>query len=41
MPRGRWGAPADAARLIGWLCADEADWVTGQVINSEGGFRRA
>jgi 3-oxoacyl-[acyl-carrier protein] reductase len=28
------------ARLIGWLCTDEADWVTGQVINSEGGFRR-
>jgi 3-oxoacyl-[acyl-carrier protein] reductase len=41
MPRGRWGEPADAARLIGWLCSDEADWVTGQVIDSEGGFRRA
>jgi 3-oxoacyl-[acyl-carrier protein] reductase len=40
MPRGRWGEPADAARLIGWLCTDEADWITGQVINSEGGFRR-
>jgi NAD(P)-dependent dehydrogenase (short-subunit alcohol dehydrogenase family) len=40
MPRGRWGEPADAARLIGWLCTDEADWLTGQVINSEGGFRR-
>ena len=41
MPRGRWGEPADAARLIGWLCTDEADWLTGQVIDSEGGFRRA
>jgi 3-oxoacyl-[acyl-carrier protein] reductase len=40
MPLGRWGRPEDAARLIGWLCTDEAAWVTGQVINSEGGFRR-
>jgi len=39
-PFGRWGSPEDAARLIGWLCTDEAQWVTGQVINSEGGFRR-
>lgn len=40
MPQGRWGFPEDAARLIGWLASDEAAWVTGQVINSEGGFRR-
>ena len=40
MPRGRWGMPDDAARLIGWLCTDEAAWMTGQVLNSEGGFRR-
>jgi 3-oxoacyl-[acyl-carrier protein] reductase len=40
MPFGRWGAPDDAARLIAWLCSDEAAWVTGQVIDSEGGFRR-
>jgi 3-oxoacyl-[acyl-carrier protein] reductase len=32
--------PDDAARLIGWLCTDEAAWMTGQVLNSEGGFRR-
>ena len=38
-PRGRWGRPEDAARLIGWLCTDEAEWVVGQVIDSEGGFR--
>jgi 3-oxoacyl-[acyl-carrier protein] reductase len=36
-PQGRWGAPDDAARLIAWLCSDEAQWVTGQVINSTGG----
>ena len=40
MPQGRWGQPADAARLIGWLCSDDAAWITGQVIDSEGGFRR-
>jgi 3-oxoacyl-[acyl-carrier protein] reductase len=40
MPLGRWGQPDDAARLIGWLVSDDAEWVTGQVINSEGGFRR-
>jgi 3-oxoacyl-[acyl-carrier protein] reductase len=39
MPLGRWGEPNDAARLISWLVSDEAVWITGQVINSEGGFR--
>jgi 3-oxoacyl-[acyl-carrier protein] reductase len=40
MPQGRWGEPDDAARVIAWLCSDDAQWITGQVINSEGGFRR-
>ncbi len=39
MPFGRWGEPDDAARLIAWLCSDDARWVTGQVLDSEGGFR--
>jgi 3-oxoacyl-[acyl-carrier protein] reductase len=39
-PGGRWGSPDDPARLIAWLSTDEAAWVTGQIINSEGGFRR-
>jgi 3-oxoacyl-[acyl-carrier protein] reductase len=39
-PQGRWGSPDDPARLIVWLATDEAAWITGQVINSEGGFRR-
>jgi 3-oxoacyl-[acyl-carrier protein] reductase len=39
-PQGRWGVPDDPARLIAWLVTDEAAWITGQVINSEGGFRR-
>ena len=40
MPLGRWGEPDDAARLVAWLCTDDARWITGQVIDSEGGFRR-
>jgi 3-oxoacyl-[acyl-carrier protein] reductase len=39
-PAGRWGEPDDPARLIAWLATDEARWITGQVINTEGGFRR-
>lgn len=40
-PFGRIGQPDDAARLVAFLASDEAAWVTGQVINSEGGFLRA
>ncbi|MFF7312204.1 SDR family oxidoreductase [Streptomyces sp. NPDC008137] len=39
-PAGQWGRPDDPARLIAWLATDEAGWITGEVINSEGGFRR-
>jgi 3-oxoacyl-[acyl-carrier protein] reductase len=39
-PAGHWGTPDDAARLVAWLCTDDGAWITGQVINSEGGFRR-
>jgi 3-oxoacyl-[acyl-carrier protein] reductase len=37
LPLGRWGSPEDAARIVGWLATDEAAWVTGQVITSDGG----
>ncbi|MEV4106084.1 SDR family oxidoreductase [Nonomuraea sp. NPDC049695] len=40
LPAGRWGRPEEVARLVRWLASDEAAWITGQVINSEGGFRR-
>lgn len=40
-PQGRWGTPDDPARLIAWLTTDEAAWITGQTINTEGGFRRS
>ncbi len=39
-PQARWGVPDDPARLIAWLATDDAAWVTGQTINTEGGFRR-
>ena len=38
MPMGRLGEPDDAAQLVSWLCSKQARWVTGQVIDSEGGF---
>ncbi|WP_129843604.1 SDR family oxidoreductase [Streptomyces sp. RFCAC02] len=39
-PGGTWGTTDDPARLISWLATDEAAWITGEVINSEGGFAR-
>jgi len=39
-PFGRVGVPDDAARLVTWLVSDDAAWVTGQVLSSDGGFRR-
>jgi 3-oxoacyl-[acyl-carrier protein] reductase len=39
-PMGRLGRPEDAAALIAFLCSEEAGWITGQVIHSEGGFVR-
>jgi 3-oxoacyl-[acyl-carrier protein] reductase len=38
---GRVGEPEDAARLVAFLASDEAAWITGQVIHSEGGFLRS
>ena len=39
-PGGRWGRPEDIAAVVGWLASSDAGWITGQVINAEGGFRR-
>lgn len=38
---GRIGVPEDAARLVAFLASEEAQWITGQIINSEGGFLRS
>ena len=37
-PGGRWSTPGDTARLVAWLLGDEAEWVTGQTIASDGGW---
>jgi 3-oxoacyl-[acyl-carrier protein] reductase len=39
-PAGRWGRPEDIAAVVAWLASVESGWVTGQVIDAEGGFRR-
>jgi 3-oxoacyl-[acyl-carrier protein] reductase len=39
-PGGQWAAPDVPARLVTWLTTDEAAWITGEVVNSEGGFAR-
>ncbi len=39
-PFGRLGEPRDVAKTIKFLVSDEADWITGQIIHSEGGFIR-
>ena len=39
-PFGRIGLPEDAARLVAFLASEEAAWITGQVIHSEGGYMR-
>ncbi len=39
-PFGRIGEPKDVAKVIKFLVSDEADWITGQIIHSEGGFKR-
>ncbi|WP_249872869.1 SDR family oxidoreductase [Oceanobacillus saliphilus] len=38
---GRIGQPEDAARIIAFLASEDANWITGQIIHSEGGFYRS
>lgn len=37
--RGRWGTPEDVARTAAFLASPSADFITGQVIPINGGFR--
>lgn len=37
IPLGRAGNPEDCARVVAWLCSDQAGYLTGQAINVTGG----
>ena len=39
-PAGRWGRPDDISGIVSWVISDDCAWMTGQIINAEGGFRR-
>jgi 3-oxoacyl-[acyl-carrier protein] reductase len=38
IPLKRFGAPADVARAVRFLCSDDAAYITGQVLNVNGGM---
>ena len=38
IPMGRMGLPEDVARVVAFLCSTDADYITGQVINIDGGM---
>ncbi len=38
IPLGRFGTPADVARVQLFLCSEAADYITGQVISVDGGL---
>jgi 3-oxoacyl-[acyl-carrier protein] reductase len=38
IPLGRLGNPEDVAKVVGFLCSESADYITGQVISIDGGM---
>jgi len=34
----RWGTAEETAEPVSWLVSDEAGWITGQTIDSDGGW---
>lgn len=37
-PAGRLGTPADTAALVAFLLSPDGQWITGQLLKSDGGF---
>jgi len=38
IPLKRSGSPDDVAGVVRWLCSHEAGYITGQVVNIDGGM---
>jgi 3-oxoacyl-[acyl-carrier protein] reductase len=38
IPMGRYGKPEEVARVVRFLCSDDASYITGQVISVNGGM---
>jgi 3-oxoacyl-[acyl-carrier protein] reductase len=38
IPMGRVGLPEEVAKVVGFLCSDDASYITGQVISVNGGM---
>jgi len=38
---GRWGTPEDVAKAVRFLCSPDAAFLTGQVLNVNGGWKRS
>jgi NAD(P)-dependent dehydrogenase (short-subunit alcohol dehydrogenase family) len=36
-PMGRLGTPSDVGNAVAMICSEEADWITGQLIEVDGG----
>jgi 3-oxoacyl-[acyl-carrier protein] reductase len=38
IPLGRWGDVEDVAKAVAFLASDDAGYITGQVLNVDGGM---
>lgn len=38
IPMGRISTPEETAKAVVWLCSDEASYITGHTLVSDGGF---